>query len=53
MDWFDKLLWPIKIVVAWILVGFHAFFDWLGLPPEGGAAWALSIVGLVVVSAPC
>ena len=49
MDWFDKLLWPIKIVVAWILVGFHAFFDWLGLPPEGGAAWALSIVGLVVV----
>ncbi|WP_350339635.1 membrane protein insertase YidC [Actinotalea lenta] len=49
MDWFDRILWPIKIVVAWILVGFHAFFDWLGLPPTSGAAWALSIVGLVVV----
>lgn len=49
MDWFDTILWPIKIVVAWIMVGFHGLFTWLGLDPAGGAAWALSIVGLVIV----
>lgn len=49
MAWFDTILFPIKVVVAWIMVGFHAFFSWLGLDPAGGAAWSLSIVGLVIV----
>jgi YidC/Oxa1 family membrane protein insertase len=49
MSWFDGLLWPIMWVVAWIMVKFHALFDWLGLDPAGGAAWSLSIVGLVIV----
>jgi YidC/Oxa1 family membrane protein insertase len=49
MELFDKILFPIKVVVAWIMVGFHAFFSALGLDPAGGAAWALSIVGLVIV----
>lgn len=49
MSWFDGLLYPIMVVVAWIMVQFHSFFDWIGLDPAGGAAWALSIVGLVIV----
>lgn len=48
MDLF-KILYPIEWVVAWILVQFHAFFSWIGLDAVGGAAWGLSIVGLVVV----
>jgi len=49
MDWFDGLLKPIMVVVAWIMVKFHAFYTAIGLDPEGGAAWSLSIVGLVIV----
>ena len=48
MDLF-KILYPIEWVVAWIMVQFHALFRILGLNPASGAAWALSIVGLVVV----
>ncbi|WP_430867997.1 membrane protein insertase YidC [Demequina aurantiaca] len=39
---------PIEIVVADIMVVWHTVLTWLGLAPESGAAWALSIVGLVV-----
>jgi YidC/Oxa1 family membrane protein insertase len=49
MNWFDGLLAPIMTVVAWIMVQFHSLFEGLGLDPAGGAAWALSIVGLVIV----
>jgi YidC/Oxa1 family membrane protein insertase len=49
MSWFDGLLYPIMVAVAWIMVQFHSLFDLLGLDPAGGAAWALSIVGLVIV----
>ncbi|HMO12254.1 MAG TPA: membrane protein insertase YidC, partial [Actinotalea sp.] len=49
MDWFDRLLWPIKLVVAWIMYGWHEVLTAIGLDPAGGAAWALSIVGLVIV----
>ncbi len=49
MDWMDGLLWPIMWVVAWIMVRFHDLFTLLGLDPAGGTAWALSIVGLVIV----
>jgi YidC/Oxa1 family membrane protein insertase len=42
------LLDPLYWIVAWVLVQFHAFWG-LILPPESGAAWTLSIVGLVVV----
>jgi YidC/Oxa1 family membrane protein insertase len=49
MNFFDKVLAPLEWVVAWLMVGFHTVFDWLGLPPEAGYTWALSIVGLVIV----
>lgn len=49
MSWFDSMLWPIMVVVAWIMTAFHSLFDAIGLDPAGGAAWALSIVGLVIV----
>ncbi len=49
MSWFDSLLWPIMIAVAWIMTTFHSLFSAMGLNPEGGAAWALSIIGLVIV----
>jgi YidC/Oxa1 family membrane protein insertase len=49
MSWFDGLLHPIMWVVSWIMVGWHSIFSAIGLNPDGGAAWALSIVGLVIV----
>ncbi|MCR6688553.1 membrane protein insertase YidC [Cellulomonas sp.] len=49
MDWFDSLLQPIMIAVAWIMVQFHSLFGALGMDPDGGLAWTLSIVGLVIV----
>jgi YidC/Oxa1 family membrane protein insertase len=42
------LLDPLYWIVAWVLVQFHTFWSVI-LPPESGAAWTLSIVGLVVV----
>ncbi len=49
MSWFDGLLKPIMVVVAAIMVWFHSLLSDLGLDPDGGAAWSLSIVGLVIV----
>jgi YidC/Oxa1 family membrane protein insertase len=40
---------PIEWVVAWTLYIFHDGLTRLGLKPESGAAWGLSIVGLVLV----
>ncbi|MBO0919471.1 membrane protein insertase YidC [Cellulomonas sp. zg-ZUI222] len=49
MGWMDGLLWPIMVAVAWLMVRFHDLLTWVGLDPASGAAWALSIVGLVIV----
>jgi len=49
IDFFYQLLYPIQWVVAWIMVRFHDLWTLLGFDPAGGAAWALSIIGLVVV----
>ncbi len=43
------LLFPIKWVIELILVSFHSLFEFVGLSPESGLAWVLSIVGLVLV----
>src|SRR5690606_171359 len=49
MDWFDGLLWPLKVAVAWIMVRAHDVLTWLGMPAEGGWTWLLSIVALMIV----
>lgn len=43
------LLLPLRQAVAWVLVAFHDLGAAVGLDAAGGAAWALAIVGLVVV----
>lgn len=48
-DFFSSLMRPIELLVAWIMYGFHQAFTAIGLDPASGAAWALSIIGLVIV----
>ena len=45
----DNILWPLKVAVAWIMVQVHSGLTFVGLDPDSGLSWALSIVGLVIV----
>lgn len=45
----DTFLWPIKVVVAWIMYGIHQFLLLIGMGSGSGWAWVFSIVGLVIV----
>ena len=45
----NTILWPIKWVVEAILVAFHTLWTAIGLDPDAGLTWVLSIVGLVLV----
>src|SRR6187431_2428132 len=49
MDLIGTILWPIKWVIEAILVGFHWFWTSIGLDPDAGLTWVLSIVGLVLI----
>ena len=49
MDFLGTILWPIKWVVEAILVIFHTLLTSIGLDPDAGITWVLSIVGLVLV----
>lgn len=49
MGWFDKILFPLKWVVAHIMVGSHKVFTFLGVNPDSGWGWVLSIVALTVI----
>ncbi|MDF2992897.1 MAG: rane protein insertase YidC [Microbacterium sp.] len=49
MDIISIILWPIKWVIEVILVAFHSLWDFVGLDPDAGGTWVLSIVGLVIV----
>ena len=42
------IMTPLYYVISAILIGFHKLFS-LVLDPEGGTAWALSIIGLTLV----
>src|SRR3954471_854480 len=44
-----KLLYPLEYAVAWIMVNWHSLLSGLGMDPDSGWTWALSIVGLVIV----
>lgn len=48
-DFIGAILWPIKWVIEAILVAFHWVFTSVGLEPDAGTTWVLSIVGLVLV----
>ncbi len=45
----DTILWPIKWVVELLLVSWHTLWTSIGLNPDAGFTWVLSIVGLVLV----
>lgn len=47
IEFFNTLLYPIKLGEAWVMYAWHWLFDAIGLPT--GLAWALSIVGLTVI----
>ena len=49
MDIFGIILWPIKWAIEAILVAFHTVITTLGMNPDDGLTWVLSIVGLVLV----
>jgi YidC/Oxa1 family membrane protein insertase len=49
MDIISIILWPIKWVIELILVAFHSLWDFIGMDPDAGVTWVLSIVGLVIV----
>ena len=50
IDFFNTLLYPIKLGEAWVMYGWHWLFDKIGLNGDlAGWAWAMSIVGLTVV----
>ena len=49
MDLLNTVLGPLEWVVSWVLVAFHRALTSIGFNTDGGAAWALSIVGLVIV----
>lgn len=49
MGFFDTVLWPLKVAVAWIMVQAHDVLTFVGMDPAGGWTWLLSIVALVVV----
>ena len=49
MGFFDTVLWPLKVAVAWIMVRAHDVVTFVGMDPAGGWTWLLSIVALVIV----
>lgn len=47
--WFDKLLYPFKVAVAWVMVRVHDVLVFLGMDDGAGPAWVLSIIGLTII----
>ncbi|MGK2349019.1 membrane protein insertase YidC [Actinomyces sp. W5033] len=45
----DTMLWPLKVVVAWVMVYIHKALTFIGMPDGPGVAWVLSIIGLTMV----
>lgn len=49
MNFYYTILWPLRWLVEVVLVAWHWLFSHIGMDPNGGLTWVLSIVGLVVV----
>lgn len=49
MNFLDTILWPFTQVVSWILRAFHAVFTFVGMDPDSGWTWTLSIIFLVLL----
>jgi len=47
------ILTPLYYAVSGLMLAWHWVFTHLGLDPEGGASWALSIIGLTLVIRAC
>jgi len=48
-DFFNTILYPLMWGEAWLMVGWHRVWTFLGIPAASGWSWALSIVGLTLV----
>ncbi|MFF5792706.1 membrane protein insertase YidC [Paeniglutamicibacter sp. NPDC012692] len=48
-NFFDLILSPFRYVVSWILWAFHELFSKIGLDPNSGWTWTLSIIFLVLL----
>ena len=53
LDFFGVILWPFRWVVEAILVFWHWLFTAIGMQPDVGLTWVLSILGLVIVIRLC
>ncbi|WP_372491453.1 membrane protein insertase YidC [Microbacterium invictum] len=49
LDIFSTIMWPFKWLVEALLVFWHWLFTSIGLEPDAGLTWVLSIIGLVIV----
>jgi YidC/Oxa1 family membrane protein insertase len=49
VDFIETILWPLRWLVELVLMLWHQLFTLIGLDPASGAAWVLSILGLVIV----
>jgi YidC/Oxa1 family membrane protein insertase len=49
MDFIYTILWPIEWLVQLLLIGWHMLWTTIGLDPNAGLTWVLSIVGLTAV----
>lgn len=49
MNFLDTILTPFTYVVSWILWAFHELFTRIGMNPDSGVTWTLSIMFLVLL----
>ncbi len=47
------IMTPLYYAISAIMLGWHKLFETVGLDPQGGLSWALSIIGLTLVIRIC
>jgi YidC/Oxa1 family membrane protein insertase len=52
-DLFNLVLQPLYYAVSGVMLAWHWLLSNLGLDPDGGASWGLSIIGLTLVIRAC